>query len=207
MISWLKGRVLQIDSPDIILDCNGVGYQVTIGKNTLLNKAISCDEIFEAAIYTVVREDALSLYGFDSFHVRKLFSLLLSVNGVGPKQSMNIVDHMNMDLICSSIKSGNASAFTVVPGVGKKIAQRIILDLQGKLEQLNISYINGDQVSVPAEELNYLAKNVICNDAKSALQNLGFSEKETDKIIARHWQEKITLPELLRFCLTDLQRQ
>ncbi|MFH2129048.1 MAG: Holliday junction branch migration protein RuvA [bacterium] len=206
MIAWLKGQILEVDENELIIDTNGVGYRVQIGSHLKLQKEIRPGGELELAIYTAVKEDGIRLFGFQNFFARKVFILLLSVNGIGPKVALKIVDQVGPSDILKAIKSNNAAMFTNVSGVGKKTAQRIILDLQGKLDIL----VFDGQFGSDSDDRN--AQNIlqgqreIVVDAVSALSNLGFSVKVAENIIAKHLTPGAKLDELIRKCLVDLRK-
>jgi Holliday junction DNA helicase RuvA len=203
MIAWLRGIVLEIDENEIIIDTNGVGYRVTVGDNLKFQRNVSLDQELELPIYTAVKEDGIKLYGFNDFYTRKVFISLLGVSGIGPKVALNIVDQIGISDILNSISSGNPATFTKVSGVGKKTAQRIILDLQGKLDVLHFQgHFENETGDHEASE----GQTQILADAISALSNLGFSANDAEKTIIRHLTPQSTLNEILRKCLMDLRQ-
>ncbi|NQU65954.1 MAG: Holliday junction branch migration protein RuvA [SAR324 cluster bacterium] len=206
MIAWLKGLILEIDDNEIIIDSNGVGYRVTIGDNLKFQKNIFLNEEVEVAIYTAVKEDGIRLFGFDSFFTRKIFVILLGVNGIGPKVALKIVDQLGAKEILNAIGNSNPLVFTQVSGVGKKTAQRIILDLQGKIDVLQ--YKGQAHEDSGQTEINPASQGQvdILADVASALSNLGFSIKDTDNVIVKNLTPQSTLDELLRKCLMDLRQ-
>ena len=159
MIRNLKGLVIQSSSPIFVIDVNGVGYEVI--STTL--KAQLKDEI-NCSIYTVVKETEISLYGFNNESERGLFAMLISVNGVGPKSALQIMQFMSSNEISQALSEASATPFTKVKGIGKKVAERIVIDLAGSLNR-------------EAEESDgYL-------QVASALQNLGYTRREYQPLI------------------------
>lgn len=203
MIAWLRGIVLEIDGNEIIIDTNGVGYRVTVGDNFKFQKNVSLQDELEFPVYTAVKEDGIRLFGFHDFFTRKVFISLLGVSGIGPKVALSIVDQLGVNDILNSISSNNPVTFTKVSGVGKKTAQRIILELQGKLDVLRYQEhfeIESGNQGAPTEQVQVLA------DAISALSNLGFSASDAEKAIVNHLTPESTLDEILRKCLMDLRQ-
>jgi holliday junction DNA helicase RuvA len=206
MISWLRGRVLHIDGSEITVNTGNIGYNVYLGTTQLLKLGVKKNEEVELVIYTLVREDEIRLYGFESFFARSIFLLLLGVSGVGPKAAINIVDKLDPHLIISAIQSGDHSPFQSVSGIGKKTAQRIILDLQGKIDESLLMQSNpGKLKEFQSNEEGANQYNLI-EDAISALSNLGFSEREADKITRKHLSPGVSLDDIIRKALVDLQQ-
>lgn len=165
MFEYLKGIVTKIDPAYIVLDVNGVGYKI------LCPTPYSYDENQPAAIYVeqVVRDTGITLYGFLSLEDKELFLKLLSVSGIGPKSAVAIMAAEDTDSLASAIQNGEVKYLTRFPGVGKKTASQIVLDLKGKL---------GDYVkkSTAADLTPSL------QDALLALVALGYTQKEVDRI-------------------------
>lgn len=208
MIAWLKGNIVEIDDTEVILNTNGVGYRVLVGKNVQQVMGLAVGEEKEIIIYTAVKEDEIRLFGFDSFFSRKVFVLLLSVNGVGPKVALNILDQLSSTKIIIAIKNNDYHPFLKVSGVGKKTAQRIILDLQNKVQNKD-AFVNVFEStnSIDKNEENQLsAYSDIGADVKSALVNLGFSEKEVNKVVEKNLKPGIELNEIIKICLVELRQ-
>jgi len=208
MIAWLKGTVLHLDGNEVILDVQGTGYRIIIGENLLLQQQYKAGETKEIVIYTSVREDAITLFGFESFEARKLFILLLGVNGVGPKVGVKIIDQLPVRLIIQSISNNDFTPFLKVSGVGKKTAQRLVLDLQGKIEAFILAdreQGKGSQATASPTEVG-AGSTYILADTKSALSNLGYAERDAEAAIHKHLRPGMELDELIRKCLADLNR-
>ena len=203
MIAWLSGTVLEILSDEIILNTQGVGYQFTLGANQRTRLQVEVGKMLELPIYTSVKEDDIRLFGFESFDQRSLFTTLLSVNGVGPKAAMNLIDQMAVKEMIFAVHNEDFLPFTKVSGIGKKTAQRIIVDLQGKLD--GFSELAGGEIHHLETGKSAAPKSQgMAKDAKSALVNLGYGDKEADKVIKKHIETDITLDELIRAALSDL---
>ena len=206
MIAWLSGKVIEVDENEIIVDTKGVGYRVQIGSNLKIQENPCPGDETELAIYTSVKEDGIRLFGFQNFFTRKIFILFLNVNGVGPKVALNIVDQLGAKEIIRALRVGDASVFTKVSGVGKKTAQRILLDLQGKLEHLQFGGDDAGQIEDSFESTNLSSQEQVFADAVSALSNLGFSAKVAERVIAKYSTPDASLDELIRKCLSDLKK-
>lgn len=181
MIGYLKGELINFRENKLILDCNGVGYLV----NVVRPENYKLREKAELFIYTQVKEDALALYGFNSNEEVLLFEKLLSVSGVGPKVGMSVFKAGMVNEIKKAISEANVAFFTAVPGIGKKGAQRIIVELKSKL---------GSE-----KELD-LSESPMQAEALKGLMGLGFSKaegiealKEVDKNLRVEEQIKLAL--------------
>ena len=142
MIGYLKGHVAYTRSAEIWLLVGGVGYRVRVGER--LRQAVTTGEDLELFIHTHVREDEITLYGFADFAELLFFETLLSASGVGPKIALTIVGTQAVERVSTAIQEADVGFFTKVPGIGKKGAQRIIVDLKGKLGSLKELDLNED---------------------------------------------------------------
>ena len=201
MIAWLQGRLAALEEGEAVLEVGGVGYSVLVGPNQQMELKSRIGSEVEFHIYTLVREDAIKLFGFGDPAKRRLFEKLLSISGVGPKAAEMILDLFDPGQLIYAVQAQDPSAFTKVPGIGKKTAQRILIDLKGKLDHLAIlpppSKVQGDLD---------LGGSSLLSDAKSALVNLGFGEKEADKVLAKQVGSEVGLNELIRRCLNELKQ-
>ena len=167
MYAYIKGKISEINPTNIVVDNNGIGYEIVVANPY----EYQLEEEKQIFISQQVREDSNTLYGFSTKEQKKVFLLLLKVKGVGPKSALAILAGATSEEIISAIEKQDAIYLTKFPGIGKKSAQQIILDLQGKVDfgMTNIS-------SAPKVVNNYL------NDAILALEALGYSKKELAKI-------------------------
>lgn len=136
MIGYLKGRCVYLDQESVILEVQGVGYEVYCSLGTLSELSASMQEEVVFWIYTHVREDQLQLFGFLTKEEKNLFLSLLKVNGVGPKSALSILSGARYNQLVEMIESGDAKALSQLPKIGKKTAEQIILSLQGKLVRI-----------------------------------------------------------------------
>ena len=167
MYAYIKGKISEVNPTNIVVDNNGIGYEVVVANPYEYN----LNEERTVFISQQVREDSNVLYGFSNKEQKKVFLLLLKVKGVGPKSALAILAGGTSEEIIGAIENQDAVYLTKFPGIGKKSAQQIILDLQGKVDfsMTNIS-------SAPKAVNNYLS------DAILALEALGYSKKELTKI-------------------------
>ena len=131
MIGYLEGELIYIESAKAVVDVNGVGYEVELSGFKSLPSA---GEQIELHIYTYVREDALKLFAFPKRRDKELFEILITVNGIGPKAGLNIINTMSADRFISAIMQENEIVLKEISGIGPKTARRLILELQSKLE-------------------------------------------------------------------------
>ena len=167
MYAYIKGKISEVNPTNIVVDNNGIGYEVVVANPYEYH----LNEERTVFISQQVREDSNVLYGFSNKEQKKVFLLLLKVKGVGPKSALAILAGGTSEEIIGAIENQDAVYLTKFPGIGKKSAQQIILDLQGKVDfsMTNIS-------SAPKALNNYLS------DAILALEALGYSKKELTKI-------------------------
>lgn len=168
MIGYLKGNVISSKPTSILLDVNGVGYSVNISINTF--EKISGLETVSLFIYTNVREDAITLFGFFTESEKEMFELLISVNGIGPKIALSILSGIKIEDLKNAILSSDTSRIVAVPGIGRKTAERLILELKTKVDQ-----VHGEG----GTEIPFSIKN----EAAAALTTLGYNSKIADKIV------------------------
>ncbi len=175
MISQLTGQISYRGEESIILDVNGVGYEVALSTHSL-GKLSQKSEKVTLIIYTAVREDNISLYGFLNHSEKKLFLKLLSVSGIGPKLSMTILAGIAPQDLIDAIYREDLIRLTAISGIGKKTAERMILELKDKLLDL---------VDVPRGEEKRFKKSGLPEDLISALVNLGYNRNEIEKKLER----------------------
>ena len=173
MIASLRGIVVEKNASDAVLEVNGVGYRVHL---SLLALARLPEEGQPARlrIRTVVREDAFDLYGFVTRAEEEMFLLLTSVSGVGPKNALNVLSGLELDTLVSSIARGDVARLTKIHGVGKKTAERLVLELKEKVKLVALES-GSEAVSAPGSE------SPLRGDVVSALVNLGYKPQQAEK--------------------------
>lgn len=175
MIASLNGIIQRKKPEGIVIDVNGVGYGVNIPLYALGDIPEEGEPVF-LHIYTHVKEDDIQLFGFLTEDDRKTFTTLIGISGIGPKIGLAILSGMPVDRFIETVNNEDVSSLTTIPGLGKKTASRLILELKGKLPSLT---------SVNSEEKDKISK---AEDAVSALVNLGYkktlSENAVEKAIA-----------------------
>lgn len=169
MIAKLTGEIVEVNSNSVTLDLNGVGYEVALPKNLIIG--IDKGDTVTFHIAENIKEDEYTLFGFDSVEARHIYYKLTSVNGVGPKAAMAILSAHNYSEVQDAILRDDLHLFSSVSGIGKKTAQRIILDLKGKLVDAESRDTKEDDQAFQAlVSLGYSAK-----DARAALKNVDSS--------------------------------
>ena len=206
MIAHLSGTLLAKQATSVILDVGGVGYEVTIPLSTFYD----LEEIGSTAklrIYTYVREDSLQLFGFRTLRERELFLKLISVGGIGPKLGITILSGMSADEIILSIRTNNLGRLTSIPGIGKKTAERIVIELRDKIAALSGPQPDEDPGS-RASRAAVSSADAINDDALSALLNFGYQKSAAEKALNSAMQEggEITVETLLRRSLRLLAK-
>jgi len=168
MIAYLKGNLIQKSTNQIILDVGGVGYRAWIPLSTYL-KLGSVDETAELYIYTHLTDNSLSLYGFFSREEKEIFLKLISISGIGPKLALNILSGIEASDLEDAIRRSDVTRISLIPGIGKKTALRIAVELQEKLEiKEKVLEAEGFQEK---------------EDLISALMNLGFKRREVERAV------------------------
>ena len=196
MIAYLKGKILERNENLIILEVNNVGYEINISLNTYLS--LSNKNECELYTYLQVKEDGISLFGFSTKGEKELFTNLITVNGVGPKMAITILSGASIADIITSIVSEDSKMLSKFKGVGKKTAERIILELKEKLGE-TMKLEGNDLVSVDL-------KNDVVNDCIMALVALGLTKSEAIKRIKENMESTDTVETLIEKILKNLSR-
>jgi len=199
MIAHLRGS-LQSKSPRyLILDVNGVGYEVTVPLTTFYELP-DLGNTVSFHIHTHVRENALQLYGFRTPQEKELFVRLLGVNGIGPRLAINILSGISAGELVATVRQEDVARLIVIPGVGRKTAERIIVELRDKLAGLDIP---GESDLTARQQTS----TAVVDDALSALLNLGYRRAVAQRAIdqaCKLLQRNITVEGLLQECLRSL---
>jgi Holliday junction DNA helicase RuvA len=181
MIGRIRGTLVHKQPPDILVDVSGVGYEVQVPMTTLFQLPQLGDEV-SLVTHFVVREDAQSLYGFIDERDRRLFRQLIKVSGVGPKLALTILSGMDSSSFARCVQRDDISSLVALPGVGKKTAERLLVEMRDKLkdwfgsDEAQVSLVTGGEARVPA------ANNVA--DAEGALIALGYKPQEASRMVA-----------------------
>ena len=195
MIARLTGRVLTLDQGALVLDVNGVGYEIEVASSTA--NSVEIDKIVTLETLLIVREDAQILFGFTELTDKKLFQLLIKINGVGPRLAIGIMSGLNEDELSLAIMEKDIKILTSLPGVGKKTAERLVIELQDKIVFEKAS--GKKNKSKMSQEL--------LSDLEGTLLNLGYKPQEVDFAIHRIKIESTDLEVLIKAALKELGRR
>lgn len=200
MIAHLSGKLLSKQPNQVIVDVNGVGYEVHVPLSTFYELGEVGNPV-QLRIYTHVREDTIALFGFKSANEKLMFEQVTSISGIGPKLGITILSGMPVDELVAAIRQSNLARLTSIPGIGKKTAERLVVELRDKLAKV---------VTVPPDE--QAATHGISQpqeDVISALVNLGYAKPSAEKAAHAVVSTSKTEPafeELLRAALRQLSR-
>jgi len=206
MIAHLSGTLLSKQATAVILDVGGVGYEVTIPLSTFYDLEEPGSEV-QLRIYTHVREDALQLYGFRTARERELFLKLISVSGIGPRLGITLLSGMSADEMIASIRTNNLARLTLIPGIGRKTAERLVIELRDKVAALSSPELEEELGAKPAASPEPTVDSVRA-DALSALLNLGYQRSAAEKAIAAMVSENedVSVESVLRGSLRKLAK-
>lgn len=194
MIGSLRGRLAGKQAPHIVLECNGVGYEVETPMSTFLDLPESGTEIF---LYThlLVREDAQILYGFATDEERSLFRTLLKVNRVGAKMALGILSAMSANDFRRCVEYEDAAMLAKVPGIGKKTAERLIMEMRDKVDKVGTPSLPGEKLAVEASSRS---------EAFDALVALGYKANEVNKLLGKLDVEGKSAEDIIRQALKQV---
>ena len=191
MIAQLKGRLIEKNPTELVIDCNGVGYEVKISLNTF--SALGSDESVRVYTKLIVREDAQILYGFSDTVEREMFNHLISVSGIGPNTAMIMLSSLVPNEIAAAIQTEDVKTIQSIKGIGAKTAQRVIIDLKDKMLKMAFSSDN-----------LFNANNTNQFDALTALVSLGFDKKIAEKAINKVSTGEESVEQLIKEALKIL---
>ncbi len=185
MISWLEGKKIQTwnqgSRKGLVLACNGVGYEVQISQRSI--REIGCSTNLSLWIHQVIKDDGYFLFGFVHQNERDLFRKLISVTGIGPQLGMSLLEDNDYDHLISSIINGDINQLTRSSGVGRRTAERLVLELKNKLSNMtNAIQIPSMSETDPVSSLNNLNTDIV-SEVISALKNLDYSDDEINSSI------------------------
>jgi Holliday junction DNA helicase RuvA len=200
MIALISGKIVHKGISHVIVDVHGVGYRIFIPLTTFYELP-EAGQVIALHVHTNVKQDAINLFGFYTVQERDLFQLMISVSGIGPKMSMNILSGISAQELLRAISGGNVGKLVNIPGVGKKMAERLILELKEKvIKKMMIE-------EMPAADDQHQAGEIIIEDALSALVNLGYksnvAKDALDKVL-RASEEELGMDKLLKKTLKIL---
>ena len=198
MIGYLKGNVIHSTAESVLLDVNGVGYEITCSGAA--HARLIAKRGGEVYTHLQVSENALTLFGFDSMEEKELFLKLITVSGVGPKSAIGVFSTMSANDLALAIANADVKKLTSVKGLGKKTAEKIVLELHGKISASEIMSANGENTVPVAATMS-----ADDEDSVSALMNLGFTRNESVNAVkkARERGAK-TVEDVIRVALSGM---
>lgn len=200
MIALISGKIAHKGISHIVVDTQGVGYRIFIPLTTFYELPEEGQTV-TLQVHTHVKQDAIHLFGFYTIQERELFELMLSVSGIGPKMAMNILSGISAHELLQAISSGNLGKLISIPGVGKKMAERLILELKEKVVKKMVAE------NIPAGDAVTKATEVLREDVLSALVNLGYKSNAAKDAVDRVLQdsgEALAMDQLLKKTLKIL---
>lgn len=202
MLAYIKGSLEIKNNNYIVIDVGGLGYKVNMSKKALENVGNIGDKI-KVYTYYRVREDDISIFGFNTNEELRMFELLLSVSGVGAKVALTILSNIEITEFALAVITDDVNKIVKIPGIGKKSAQRIILELKDKLkaQELAETEEQGETKEARQEENNEAQEEAI-----AALQILGYSKKDIEKAFAKLANKNVSVEELIKKGLTILSQ-
>lgn len=195
MIAFLSGKLLEKRANTVVIDVGGVGYEVSIPLSTFYELGEVGSDI-SLRIYTHVREDAIQLFGFKTMRERELYLRLLSVQGIGAKSGITMLSGMSADEIIMAIRTDDLARLTSIPGVGRKTAERLVIELRDKVGELSAD----GSAALDATTRSTQPADVVFEDALSALVNLGYQRALAEKALKQAVNDgaEISVQKLLR---------
>jgi len=200
MIARISGTLIYKSVNHIIVDSHGIGYRVFVPLTTFYELP-EISQLVTLNIHTQVKQDAISLFGFYTDEEKDIFQLMISVTGIGPRLAMNILSGISAEKLIRAVSNGNLDCLTGIPGVGKKMAGRMILELKDKVKKL------GSEDMIPGFTDGMKESERLREDALSALINLGYKSNKAGSVldkIMNEFSESVTLDVLLKESLKIL---
>lgn len=193
MIAHLNGTIRLKEAAGIVVDVQGVGYQVFVSAQTFQTLPAEGTEIF-LHIHSHIKEDQWSLFGFSDLEEKTIFQKLIKVSGVGPKTAMTLLSGLPVDQLCEAIHAGDTARLRQAPGIGQKAAERIVVELKGKVELL-------------ANRNGVIPRGAkILDEALSALIHLGYTKSQAESALQKIKKTDLELGEIIRLGLQNLAR-
>ncbi len=205
MISFVNGLLADVDTDQVVIDVGGIGYQIFVSLSTL-DMLPAIGESLKLYTFMSVKEDGVSLFGFPGKDDLKIFKLLITVSGIGPKGALSVLSTLSPDDLRFAILAGDSKAISRAPGVGKKTAERIVLDLHDKISNDDITGNTGNSGSVSSLSDT---DNETRNEAVQALIALGYNSADSLKAVRKviqsdEYKSNMATEDLLRYALKEI---
>ena len=204
--SYIKGTVIDKGEDKLVIENNGIGYEI-ICPYSISGSLEPMGEQTKVWIYQSVREDDITLYGFSSPQMKEMFLSLIEVSGIGPKVAHSICSQVEPDRFAMAVIGGDVSFLTSVKGLGKKGAERIVLELKDKLKKAGLSASASSKTSkIPVSSSQDHEQGGLLSDAVEALVVLGYKEAVAAEVVSNSYEDGISLQDLIRKSLKSLAR-
>ena len=200
MIGCLIGEVFALEAPTVLLNVNGVGYEI----DTPLSTFCQLQKGQKVTLWThlVVREDAQQLYGFIDAQEKIIFRTLLKVNGVGPKMALGILSTLSVDMLIHTVEHGDVKTLVKVPGVGTKTAERLMIELRDRFKAFSTTTVSNNTAST---QIQFTGNSAVA-EAEAALQSLGYKPLEAQKLIQAVKADFTEASDIIRAALKSLNK-
>lgn len=199
MYSYIIGVVTHKEEGKISLENNGIGYEINVSNFTLQSLPVE-NQAVRIFTYLVVREDEMSLYGFASLDEKNMFLKLITVSGIGPKMALGILSEISISGLMGAIASEDLKTLTKIKGLGKKTAERLILELKDKVNPIEVLAMGGNL------EVKQDIDDALFEDAVSTLVGLGISKNEAGRLVKSAYKDGMTIEELISSVLRGMSR-
>ena len=196
MIGHLKGKLISKNPPEILLEVGGIGYELLCPMSTFYQFK-SDQKDFLLYTHLSIKDDSHTLFGFITKDEKNLFRELIRVNGVGPKVALAILSHLSISSLVDCIINENAELLAKTPGIGKKTALKVIVELQDRLDKVELTNVSSPALS------SKVMQNPNTKQALSALQSLGFKVKEANKMLSTIEDQTLSTEDLIRLALRN----
>ena len=203
--SYITGTLTDKSDETVVVDNNGIGYEI-ICPYSISDTLGSLNDEVKIYIYQSVREDDITLYGFSTMQMKEMFLSLIQVSGIGPKVAHSICSQVEPDRFALAVIGGDISFLTSVKGLGKKGAERIVLELKDKLNKSGAASAAKKAVSIPVKAGDKAPESSVISDAVEALVVLGYKEQVAAESVSGAYEDGITLQDLIKKALKGLAR-
>ena len=196
MIGHLKGKIISKSPPEVLLEVQGIGYEVLCPMSTIYELDNLSDDVL-LFTHLSIKEDAHTLFGFITKDEKNVFRELIRVNGVGPKVALAILSNLSVHSLVECISTEDADLLAKTPGIGKKTALKLIVELQDRLSKLDLVGSLANSIEIK-QNLNPNSKQAI-----EALQSLGFKAKEANRMVSKIEDQELSTEQLIRLALQN----
>ena len=196
MIGQLKGKLISKNPPEILVEVGGIGYELLCPMSTIY-ELNDIDQDVSLQTHLSIKDDSHTLFGFATKDEKSLFRELIRVNGVGPKVALAILSHLSTNSLVECIINENSELLSKTPGIGKKTALKVIVELQDRLDKVELTNTSTSSIN------NIVGQNPSAKQALAALQSLGFKAKEANKMLATIDDQTLTTEQLIRLALRN----